>query len=54
VDAEKIRRLREELVTITKWQGLPGGSADPVGQEARLMRLWEIIVELGKAPVKTE
>jgi hypothetical protein len=50
---EKIRRLTEELVAISKWDGFLGGGDDPVGKEVRLQRLWEIIVELGKASVKT-
>jgi len=53
VDNEKIRRLTDELVAIDKWDRFQGGSFDPVGKEARLRRLWEIIVELGKASAKT-
>jgi hypothetical protein len=59
VDAERIRRLKEELLAIAKWENLSGedvlgGSEDPKGRDARLKRKWEIIVELGNASAKTK
>lgn len=52
MDAEKIQRLKEELIALHKWQEVPDTEDDPVGRQARLRRFWEIVVELGKASEK--
>lgn len=53
MDEQKASRLREELLTLTKWDRA-FGVHDRVGHGARLRRLWEIIVELGHGATKDE